>query len=118
MHCCDVAQGTPCSKIELYAIISPIKSSFPLLVLQTEKRGVELEFTEENIAEYAKKIMGFAFKNENPTQAQDLSQVIMLALTKALRRQKVVTDLDGFVFKISQYTLNPRYGSVTSFTIC
>jgi RNA polymerase sigma factor (sigma-70 family) len=66
---------------------------------------VELEFTEENIAKYAKKIMGFAWsKTKNPTQAEDLSQEIMLALTKALRRQKIVTDLDGFVFKISQYT--------------
>jgi len=64
-----------------------------------------MEFNNEMIKKYAKKIMGFAYnKTRNQTQAQDLSQDILFSLTTALRKHDDIADLDGFVYTVSCFT--------------
>jgi len=65
----------------------------------------EIDLNNEMILKYAKKIMGFAYsKTQNITDAEDLSQEILLSLSDSLKRQNNICDKDGFVFTICCYT--------------
>lgn len=64
-----------------------------------------IEFTNDIIQRYAKKILGFSYsKTRNTDQAEDLSQEILCSLADSLRRQDSIADLDGFVYTICCYT--------------
>lgn len=64
-----------------------------------------MDFTESLIKKYAKKILGFAYsKTKNYHNAEDLSQNILLALLKIDFSNKAITDMNGYVFRVCQYT--------------
>lgn len=64
-----------------------------------------IEFSQQLIKQYAKKITGFAYaKVQNVTIAEDLSQDILLSLFDSLKRQEEIHDMDGFVYTICCYT--------------
>ena len=66
---------------------------------------IKIEFTDEMVTQYAKKILGFAYsKTKNTCQAEDLAQEILCSLVDSLRKQNEIADLDGFIYTVSNYT--------------
>jgi len=64
-----------------------------------------IEFSDEMITLYAKKILGFAYsKTQNLHQAEDLTQDILCSLIDSLRKRNDVADLDGFIYTVSNFT--------------
>ena len=61
--------------------------------------------TESIITRYAKKIYGFAYsKTHNYNDACDLSQDILLEVCKTDFTKKEIADLDGYIYRLCQYT--------------
>ena len=64
-----------------------------------------MDFTEKLIEQYAKKIYGFAYgKTGNTHDAEDLSQSILLTLCKIDFAGKDIADMDGYIFRVCNYT--------------
>ena len=64
-----------------------------------------IEFSDEMVKQYAKKILGFAYsKIQNTYHAEDLMQEILCSLADSLRKRETIADLDGFVYTVSCYT--------------
>ena len=64
-----------------------------------------MEIHESLIAEYAKKIYGFAYsKTGNYHDAQDLSQNILLALLSIDFSAKDIADMDGYIYRVCKYS--------------
>jgi len=64
-----------------------------------------MDFTEKLIERYAKKIYGFAYgKTGNTHDADDLSQNILLTLCKMDFAGKDISDMDGYIFRVCNYT--------------
>ncbi len=60
-----------------------------------------MHITEELIQKYAKLIYGFAYeKTHNCHNAQDLSQNIMLQLCRINFEEKIIADMDGYIYQI------------------
>ncbi|MCL2372930.1 MAG: sigma-70 family RNA polymerase sigma factor [Defluviitaleaceae bacterium] len=64
-----------------------------------------IEFNDEMVTKYAKKIFGFAYsKTRNTHQAQELAHDILCSLVDSLRKQSSIADLDGYIYTVSNYT--------------
>lgn len=64
-----------------------------------------MKTNEELIREYAKKIYGFAYsKTGNPSDADDLSQEIVLSLCTIPFAEKQIGNMDAYIFRVCQYT--------------
>lgn len=64
-----------------------------------------MEYTNELIAGYAKKIYGFAYsKTKNYHDAEDLSQDIISALCDKRISNKNIQNMDSFVYRVCCYT--------------
>lgn len=64
-----------------------------------------MEINETLIKEYAKKILGFAYsKTQNHSEAQDLSQDILLQLCRIDFTSKNIENMDGYIYRVCQYT--------------
>ena len=65
----------------------------------------KIEFNDEMVTQYAKKILGFAYsKTKNAHHAEELAQEILCSLVGSLRKQNDIVDLDGFIYTVSNYT--------------
>ncbi len=64
-----------------------------------------MDINEKIIKEYGKKIYGFAYsKTHNYHEAQDLSQNIILTLCKINFSSDHITDMNGYIYRVCQYT--------------
>ena len=64
-----------------------------------------MDIHEALIRKYAKKIVGFAYsKTHDYHEAQDLSQNIALALCKTDFSANPIADMDGYIYRVCQYT--------------
>jgi len=64
-----------------------------------------VEFTDNIVEQYAKKILGFAYsKTRNVHQAEDLAQEILCELMDSLSKRDEIDNMDAFVYTISRYT--------------
>lgn len=64
-----------------------------------------MNINEALISKYAKKIYGFAYsKTRDYHNAQDLSQEILMQLWKIDFVSKNIADMDGYIYRICQYT--------------
>ncbi len=61
-----------------------------------------MEFGDETVERYAKKILGFAYsKTHNSFHAEDLAQEILCSLADSLKKHETIADLDGYVYTVS-----------------
>lgn len=64
-----------------------------------------MEFTEQLIQKYAKKIFGFAYsKTGDYRNAEDLSQDIIIALCDSRLAKKDIDNMDAYVYRVCFYT--------------
>lgn len=64
-----------------------------------------MKLTELLLKQYAKKILGFAYKKTgNSFEAEDLSQEILLQVFLSLNHAEEIENLDSFIYTISCYT--------------
>ena len=64
-----------------------------------------MDFTNDMVKEYAKKILGFAYsKTQDSYLAEDLSQEILSSLIDSLKRHEEIENLDAFVYTVASYT--------------
>jgi RNA polymerase sigma factor, sigma-70 family len=64
-----------------------------------------MEFTENLIGEYSKRIYGFAYsKTRNYHDAQDLSQTILTVLCEMDFSDKNIGDMDSYIYRVCRYT--------------
>ena len=65
----------------------------------------KVDIAEKLIAEYAKKIYGFAWsKTHHYQDAEDLSQNILLTICQIDFSSKDISDMDRYVYRVCQYT--------------
>jgi len=64
-----------------------------------------MNFNEQLIREYAKKISGFAWsKTHHPQDAEDLAQDIMLVLGQHDFASKSIQNMDAYIYQVCRYT--------------
>lgn len=75
--------------------------------VEANKNGLvdAINCNEELIAEYAKKIYGFAYsKTGNVNDADDLSQEILMSLLTIRFDEKQIENIGAYIYRVAQYT--------------